>query len=508
MVAAVSCVRRARSLARRESSFVREPAQGTQRDRPIIESLRTAAGNAFPLHVAHSARLAYFARVVAFVALALFVGASTAEQGSGRPALPVLALVVVAGSIVLFGLTPKALFLGWLAAAPIIGESAASSSPGHPLWLGLYLYPSLVLLVWALTRRSTEVRPRFLDVLPLGYFLYVIGSLAVTGHPSVTVVKSAYVVFGIAVVVYYFLAFGPSRSISWTNFSTVVLLVAALESGMAIVDGLTHWNLWHDTNWQGPGARAVATLSNPTVLGTFVGMGIVLATSILVWNGPLQLRRIGLVTLLLGFPALYFTLSRGPVIATAAGLVFVLMSRAKTRVLAFAIAVLMVVGITASWGKITSSTLYHERITNAQNVDVRVKLQSWSLKLAEKKPLFGWGFNDFNNAKAALGFTAQDVQTFGVSTTSHNTYLTVLVDYGSIGLFLFAVPWLVILWGAVKAARRHPDARWFLVGCLSLSIVYVIGSSTADFKYFSVVPMMAMASLALLRRHQLAPIGD
>jgi O-antigen ligase len=281
-------------------------------------------------------------------------------------------------------------------------------------------------------------------------------------------------------------------------------VVTIAEGGMSILDGLTGWNLWHDTSWQNGESRAVATLGNPAVLGTLLGMGIVLAVAILVWNGPARLRTLAIITLTVGLPGLYFTLTRGPIIGTVIAVILVLMSRAKTRVFAVASFLLAVVVLTASWSRITTSTVYRQRITNSDNVQMRFQLQDWSLKLAEDKPLFGWGFNSFDQAKSSAGFTAQDLQRFGTSSTSHNTYLTVLVDYGIIGLLLFVTPWVAISWRTLKTAPARPDLRWFTVGALAALVVYVVANNAGDFKYFSFVPAVPWVLLGLLRRRQLA----
>jgi O-antigen ligase len=130
-------------------------------------------------------------------------------------------------------------------------------------------------------------------------------------------------------------------------------------------------------------------------------------------------------------------------------------------------------------------------------------LQHWSLKLAEDKPLFGWGYNSFDRAKQSVSFTADETQKSGLATTSHNTYLTILVDYGIIGFLLVAIPWFTILWRAFKDVARRPDSRWFTVAALAALVVYVVANNGNDFKYFSFVPAVAWILLGFLRRTQL-----
>src|SRR5213078_341551 len=100
--------------------------------------------------------------------------------------------------------------------------------------------------------------------------------------------------------------FGPVQSLAPRRAAKVLLALAMLEALMSIVDGLTGWNLWHDTAWQHEARRAVATLGDPAALGTFIGMGIVLALGVLVWSGPRQLRPLAVGTVAVGLPGLFF----------------------------------------------------------------------------------------------------------------------------------------------------------------------------------------------------------
>src|SRR5436190_13614920 len=194
-----------------------------------MRALRHHAAVLDPLHVGF---------LGAVVLLGGVVGATAARSG-GRPSLPVLGLLFVAGTAVLLSLTPRILFLGWFALAPIFQESASYTRIGHVLWLSLYLAPTLILLTWTLTRRPPWIRPRFLDVLPLAFFLYVLGSLVLAGDTSLPLVKAVYETVGIGVVLYYFFAVGPIGSLSWESVASVVLAVTITEGGMSIIDGLT-----------------------------------------------------------------------------------------------------------------------------------------------------------------------------------------------------------------------------------------------------------------------------
>ena len=440
------------------------------------------------------------------LALSVFVGAGVATAGRA-PRLALLGLVVVAGASILLSLTPKVVFLAWFGVAPLLQESASRTTLGHDLGLALYVAPSLVFAIWTLTHRPYGIRPRFLDVLPLAYFLYTLAWVVAKGNLSSTITKDIYVTVGIGVVIYYFFAFGPIGALSATSVVAMVLVVTLVEAAMSIVDGATRWNLWHDTGWQTGEARAVATLANPAVLGTLLGMGIVLALAILVWNGPAPLRKLAIATIVVGFPGLYFTLTRAPIIGTLAAVLLVLITRTKTRLLALAVCVVAVVALSASWSRITASTIYRERVTNATNVQARFLIQDWSLKLAAERPVFGWGYASFDRVKNTANLSSGTTPLgFGTNNTSHNTYLTILVELGSVGLALLAIPWLLIPWRAARSALRDPRSTWFVVGAVAALIVFVAAANAGDFKYFSFLPVVPWLLLGLLRRRQLTEV--
>jgi O-antigen ligase len=162
----------------------------------------------------------------------------------------------------------------------------------------------------------------------------------------------------------------------------------------------------------------------------------------------------------------------------------------------------MIVVITASWSRLTSSALYQDRITQENTVEIRVELQRWSLKLAEERPLFGWGYGSFDRVLRAAEFGSGKLpRSEVVSSTSHNTFLTILVEYGAIGFALFVLPWLVIGGRALAVARRFPDARWLLLGCVAAFVIFAFGASGIDFRFYSFVPAVPWLLLGLLRRH-------
>jgi O-antigen ligase len=334
----------------------------------------------------------------------------------------------------------------------------------------------------------------------------LLGSMILASALTFHEVRYLYGGTAIGIIVYYLAAFGPlPLNISERVFA-VVMTVATIEALMSVVDGATGWRLWHDTGEVGHGPRrAIATLGSPGILGTFIGIGIVLAIAVLVWQGPMQLRRLAVVTIVMGFPGLFFTLTRGPIVATVVVAILLLLTRRATRVLAFVLLLLATGILGATWGRINSSTLYRERAARANTVEIRVELEHLSLQLAKERPIFGWGYRSFDRVKELGSVGSGPISRAEVlASTSHNTFLTVLVEHGVVGLGLLLVPWLVIGWRSLGEIIRHPQVRWFLCGSLAVVAVTALSTNTYDSRFFSFVPALPWLFIGLLRRHELA----
>ena len=166
-------------------------------------------------------------------------------QGLARIAVH---LALIAGGAVLVAMTrgtawvlPAMLLLGWFLVAPLVQESASYNTAGHTLGLALYFAPSLVFGIWTLTRGPRNLSPRFIDVLPLGFLLYVYGAMAFAGAIDATNLKGVYVTVGIGVVLYYFFAFGPMGSLTESSIVAVLLVAGALPfAGSGARLGVAH----------------------------------------------------------------------------------------------------------------------------------------------------------------------------------------------------------------------------------------------------------------------------
>lgn len=430
------------------------------------------------------------------------------SRSEGQVSKPLLGLGALALGILMFRLSAERLFLGWIFLAPLLQESASATPLGHALALALYTAPPVVLVCKLLLDGIQGQRVAWFDLLPAIYVVYVFGSLLATTHllsdTPVGTARGFYETVAMGALVYYIVVFGSIRRVAATQICFVILWACALQAVMSILDFGFAWNLWNDQGWRRPGdlARSVATLANPALLGTFLGIGIVISLAVLCWEGPQKLRRPSIAVLILAPAGLIVTFTRGPILAAfLVGGICLIASR-RSRLLGLGLVAVAALVLAAAWPKITSSPVYQSRISERSNVETRVLLQDISLRLAAEKPLTGWGYDSFDRVKTTvdLGTTNSAAYRDAIAATSHDTFLTVLVNYGGIGLTLLLLPWLVIIGRALRQARRPSPDRWLLIGASSSVVVVVLSAATFDLRFFSFIPMLPWLFIALLRR--------
>jgi O-antigen ligase len=192
---------------------------------------------------------------------------------------------------------------------------------------------------------------------------------------------------------------------------------------------------------------------------------------------------------------MFFTYTRGPVLGAAVVTVLIALIANRARWPSLLVFATVAILVFAAWGRISSTAVYQERLGVTETVQTRDEIQRTSVALFREKPLFGWGYNTFDEAK--LTVLGRDPRFDGL--TSHNTYLTVLDELGVVGLALLLLPWAVIGWRAISAAWRGQAERWIVGGCVGVAAAYAIGALTYDARFFSLVSALPWIMLGLAR---------
>ncbi len=441
------------------------------------------------------------------VPLILAIATALAVTRGGTVLLALTGLAALAVVAVAVSLKPEHLFLFWLCVAPFL-QDVGTGRLQHLIRIALYSAPPILFLAWTILQRRA-VRGSFIDVLPAAWAAYVVGSALLAG-----VGLSATQLFSIVVtgaIVYYFCAFCSLDEGIERRIAGVLLASTAVVSVVVEVGKLAGHGFGYVADTSANVERAAGPFGSPAVLGTVVGMGFVLALAVLVWAGPASLRRLACFSLLVNVPALFLTLTRGPLIAAGAvGLVIVL-SRSRTRwpgILAGIVVALVAAGL---WTSISSTALYKNRFSDQTNVDERVIMDRWSLELAGRRPVLGWGYGSFDEVKDSADLsTGNSSIPFeqAIKYTSHNTYLTILVELGTIGLALLLLPWLAVARSSLGIARRGPPDVWVPVGFLGVLGVWIINAGTFDMRFFAIAWVLPWLAVGVLRRRVLDAVRE
>jgi O-antigen ligase len=446
--------------------------------------------------------LGHWREIVLYAAIAgvgFLMGQSVAEDTGFAKQVVALACL---GCV--FLIPAERVFLGWLFAAPLVQGTSAGSHPAHAFFTAFFLVPPILVVARAAMEGVDLRRLWVIDVLPALYILYIFIRLKLapsefTGAESS--LRSVYAVVGIGIAAYYFIVFARTSERFPLAVAKVLLWSGIIVAILALVEAFTDWNLWNTKLASGDLVhRVVSTFASPGELGTYLGVGIAFAVAILVFSGPSSLRWPATLLICLAVPALYFTYTRGPILATA--VVGVLLPLLANRARWPSLLLFAAVGVLifASWNQISTSHSYKARLGVTSTVKIRQELQHLSTDLFRQHPVFGWGYNSFDRAKLTQSARHADVERY----SSHDTFLRVLVELGVTGLVLLVLPWVVISWRAVAAAHRGRAETWIVAASVGALLVYVISALTYDTRFFYIgaAPFIAaaVARTVLVRR--------
>ncbi len=444
------------------------------------------------------------ALIVPVAAIPLSLIAADAFGGGSRMALvPVLLVCAAAGFLVILNTPPERVFLFWFCVAPFLQSSARLSSVGHVLGQVLYEIPPLFFVLLAGIARGERIRSTLVDTFPVAFLVYVVTSLLLTRQPPSPSIRGVLTTVGFGAAAYYFCAFGPLTRGLAERLTRIVLWTSLVLAGMALVEAVTGWNLWHDTTWHNISpARVVATLDNPAVLGMYLAIGFDVALVVLFWQGPTHLRRLAAATTIVTPPAIFFTYTRGPILALLLVTAPLVLLRSTIRTRSWLVVLVGVLALALAWSSLSTSQVYQRRVANSSTVQTRVVLQNWSLELAKRKPILGWGYGSFDrikNSATDLAATAKQ-EKLGQGSTSHDTFLTILVELGAVGMLLYLGPFLVIGRRLLAFVIAPGPDRWWGLVCLVVPGVYLVSAATFDMRFFSFAWALPWVALGLGRR--------
>ncbi len=215
-------------------------------------------------------------------------------------------------------------------------------------------------------------------------------------------------------------------------------------------------------------------------LGPIVGMilahNLELMTKKVVVQGKAIQLTIGWLVATLGLVAIYFSASRGGLLALLGGLAFYFLLRfwpkiKSSLVLKIGLVMIVILAVTAAWSvfrpNFSLSPSIGGRVTSSDNVRWQIWQTSWELGSAH--PILGLGLANYQNAfnqltKNRVNFAAYITP---LALSSHNVFFMFWLTTGLLGLVSFI--WLLInffLIGGQKA--KKPIAMILMTGMMVL----------------------------------------
>ncbi|MBI2844759.1 MAG: O-antigen ligase family protein [Armatimonadetes bacterium] len=455
--------------------------------------------------------------------LAMGVGAFLGWEILMNPPKVPIAIVLGIFTIVIAILRPFHAFIGWVILGPLFQTSEILMGRGIPnltfdrFVLG-FLFVSVVL--HKLIGRRARGRIDAVDIAIIAFIAISVVNLLVTRPPESMVLTlfrmrhakeltSAFQAF----IDHYLLAIGAFyivRNLATDHRRINIILVAAALTVLylvpiGVIEHLTgrSWftltsNLyWADAN------RAAGPFKNPAGYGCVLAIALLFAVH-LFFQAKATSKRIlyGLIiaAACVGEVVTYTRAAwLAPVVAV---LGLLLLYEGKRRMIA-AWLVVGVVVLIAAIPVIQQSRFYERRILSESPIRSRVYATRVSMEMFKAKPIFGHGISNFDYYRQAYHTYVPGISQEEKGASSHNTFLTMLVETGIVGFLPYAA-FIAILTGQWVFTYRRAKGNAQVGGrqlaatlaCATLS--YFVTAVIIDMRYFKYVEYLFWMLLALI----------
>lgn len=248
--------------------------------------------------------------------------------------------------------------------------------------------------------------------------------------------------------------------------------------------------------------RASGPLEDPNDLAYFLVVAVPMLLAVLPsirrsGNGVRILAALVAATLVAGAVA---TLSRGGMLALTAAVGWLLLRRALSpRVLAGALAVVALLGLTAASlaGPALAKALGEKSFIAGSNVDARELRWQAAARMLSENPVLGVGPGGFRSEYVAASHNAE----IGEQTpVAHNMYLEVAAELGFPGLVLF-LGLIVLAAVATERAMRASSDRRPMVAVQAALIAVLVASAFLSQQYY--LPLWLLIGLAVAAESRL-----
>lgn len=377
-------------------------------------------------------------------------------RGDTRSLVILLVLVPVALLLLKY---PLIVVIAWLAVFPLFLKEP--SGAGYLMYWALHrLLPPAALIVAVLTdwfrfHKREPVRFGAPELMMLFFITLTVVNIVLLGggSPIQTLVRfydRSFVPF----IMYWIVRLSAPTEDDYKRLVPFAWIMLVFQC----VIGLLSWFAPEvvPPQWAGlSGERTVGTLGNVAVYTVTL-----IFLSMIVFHYGMQsrsrwVRWLMFATLSLAFFCVFFSFSRGSWLGGSLvllGLLF-LYPKVVFRIAVVVVALVLLLGNSVLADEIQFAI---ERLNEQDTAQGRVIGSMASIRMIEEKPVFGWGYGNYDvydeQFKERVGGIA--VQEGG---TSHNTPLTIMVELGATGYILYILPAIIWLLRSIAVRRRMPQ---------------------------------------------------
>ncbi|MFP3914642.1 MAG: O-antigen ligase family protein [Actinomycetota bacterium] len=375
-------------------------------------------------------------------------------------------VVLVAGPA--FYLLNRYPFVGvmvWVAIAPLLmaGEGGVERRIYWLIHRALPVGTLLVILVarWIGVRKDRFPKLGWPEAMIGGYLLLTVISIAYRSLDTVATYIYMYDHVLVPLCVYMLVRLLAPKDEDFRRMMPVIVFLLISQALIGALGWIAPEVL--PGSWNNRESRATGTLRHPNVYGvTLLFAGLYLAHYGQQVRDRPGLRR---VTLLLFGGAVVMavaTLSRATWLATFVVLAgMLLIYRRPTRRLLVGLAAPVLVvgllgGVFSDAAQVLGQRLFSE--TSEESALARLPVVVASLRMIENRPLFGWGYENFDRYDQSFQSSIQGLYVPDKDHASHNLFLTLGAESGLIGLFLYIGPALWWLARSPSGMRHLPSS--------------------------------------------------
>ena len=235
-----------------------------------------------------------------------------------------------------------------------------------------------------------------------------------------------------------------------------------------------------DTRWLGvPGGRAAGVLANPAIYGGVVGMGLLCCLTFFAHSDGRSKRLLFAgVGCVLAY-GVFVSYTRSAWLSVAIAVFFSQFFIRGLWKMTVPLSLVAVLLAAITWGALSQNDLVQDRVMDTENVTGRVERIVWSWDRFLEHPILGQG-------PGALDAMMQTVfqEEFD---TSHNTYLTMMVDYGFVrfALFLAVVASWLTRAGLILASSRRGQFEYSVVAAMvGFLLIWLLSGMSIELKLF------------------------